>query len=111
MLVIYLCVVSPPGFSQSGMGGTNLPPFQTSMGSALGQSGMGSAMDSQKSSGLFGMESKTTSITSGSSPFKSSEPFSSGGPGIQSMDHTTGIRQRVGCMGYAGQQRRVESGE
>ncbi|XP_062284721.1 microtubule-associated protein 4-like [Scomber scombrus] len=77
------------GFSQSGMGGTNLPPFQTSMGSALGQSGMGSAMDSQKSSGLFGMESKTTSITSGSSPFKSSEPFSSGGPGIQSMDHTT----------------------
>ncbi|XP_042283898.1 microtubule-associated protein 4 isoform X3 [Thunnus maccoyii] len=80
------------GFSQSGIGGTmgsSLPPFQTSMGSALGQSGMGSAMDAQKSSSPFGSEPKTTSNTSGSSPFKPSEPFSSGGPGIHSMDHTT----------------------
>ncbi|XP_029309003.1 microtubule-associated protein 4-like isoform X2 [Cottoperca gobio] len=76
------------GFSQSGMGGTmgsSLPPFQTSMGSALGQTGMGSAMDTQKSSGMFGAENKSTS---GSSPFKTSDLFSSGGPGIHSMDHS-----------------------
>lgn len=105
LLVTYLCVVPPSGFSQSGMGGTtgsSLPPFQTSMGSALGQSGMGSAMDTQKSSGLFGSEPKTTSNTSGISPFKPSDQFSSGGQGIHSMDHTTGIRKGVGCMCYAG---------
>nr|XP_029132495.1 microtubule-associated protein 4-like isoform X3 [Labrus bergylta] len=80
------------GFSQSGMGGTmgtGLPPFQTSMGSTLGQTGMGSAMDTQKSSGLFGMENKNTSNTGGSSPFKTSDLFSSGGQGILSMDHST----------------------
>ncbi|KAM7378783.1 hypothetical protein PAMP_004381 [Pampus punctatissimus] len=80
------------GFSQSGTGGTvgsNLPPFQTSVGSALGQSGMGSTMDTQKSSGQFGSEPKSTSNTSGASPFKPSDPLSSGGPGIHSMDHTT----------------------
>uniref|UniRef100_UPI0037E8D77D microtubule-associated protein tau-like isoform X1 n=1 Tax=Semicossyphus pulcher TaxID=241346 RepID=UPI0037E8D77D len=80
------------GFSQSGMGGTvgsGLPPFQTTMGSALGQTGMGPATDTQKSSGLFGVENKTTSNTSGSSPFKTSDLFSSGGPGILSMDQST----------------------
>ncbi|KAM6989743.1 uncharacterized protein LKV04_009336 isoform 1-T1 [Tautogolabrus adspersus] len=80
------------GFSQSGMGGTTgtgLPPFQTSMGSTLGQTGMGSAMDTQKSSGLFGMENKNTSNTGGSSPFKTSDLFSSGGQGILSMDQST----------------------
>ncbi|XP_039670850.1 microtubule-associated protein 4 isoform X4 [Perca fluviatilis] len=73
------------GFSQSGMGGTtgsSLPPFQTSMSSTVGQTGMGSAMDTQKSSGVFGAENKTTSNTSGSNL------FSSGGPGIHSMDHS-----------------------
>ncbi|XP_041848060.1 microtubule-associated protein 4 [Melanotaenia boesemani] len=76
------------GFSQSGMGGTmgsSLPPFQTSMSSVLGQTGMSAAMDTQKSSGLFGVENKTTS---GSSPFKTSDPFSLSGPGFQSMDHS-----------------------
>ncbi|XP_068557772.1 microtubule-associated protein 4-like isoform X2 [Cebidichthys violaceus] len=80
------------GFSQSGMGGTmgsGLPPFQTSMSTALGQTGMGSAMDAQKSSGLFGVDNKTTSNTGGSSPFKTGDLFSSGGPGIHSMDHST----------------------
>ncbi|TDH06066.1 hypothetical protein EPR50_G00130720 [Perca flavescens] len=73
------------GFSQSGMRGTtgsSLPPFQTSMSSTVGQTGMGSAMDTQKSSGVFGAENKTTSNTSGSNL------FSSGGPGIHSMDHS-----------------------
>ncbi|XP_030260041.1 microtubule-associated protein 4 isoform X1 [Sparus aurata] len=80
------------GFSQSGMGGTmgsSMPPFQTSMSSTLGQTGIVSAMDTQKSSGLFGMENKTTSNTSGSSPFKTGDMFSSGGPGIHSLDHST----------------------
>ncbi|KAM8728575.1 uncharacterized protein map4l isoform 4-T4 [Acanthopagrus schlegelii] len=80
------------GFSQSGMGGTmgsSMPPFQTSMSSTLGQTGIVSAMDTQKSSGLFGMDNKTTSNTSGSSPFKTSDMFSSGGPGIHSLDHST----------------------
>ncbi|XP_076600827.1 uncharacterized protein LOC143329053 isoform X7 [Chaetodon auriga] len=80
------------GFSQSGMGGTvgsSMPPFQTSMSSTLGQTGMGSAVDTQKSSGLFGVENKTTSNTSGSSPFKGNDMFSSGGLGIHSMDHST----------------------
>ncbi|XP_022603804.1 microtubule-associated protein 4-like [Seriola dumerili] len=80
------------GFSQSGTGGTmgsSLPPFQTSMSSPFGQSGIGLTMDTQKSSGLFGVENKTTSNTSGSSPFKTSDPFSSGGPGIHSMDYST----------------------
>uniref|UniRef100_A0A3B5ALJ4 Microtubule-associated protein n=1 Tax=Stegastes partitus TaxID=144197 RepID=A0A3B5ALJ4_9TELE len=70
---VSLCSVSPSGFSQSGMGGTmgsSLPPFQTSMSSALGQTGMSPAMDSQKSSGLFGVENKTATNTSGSSLFK-----------------------------------------
>nr|XP_046263735.1 microtubule-associated protein 4 [Scatophagus argus] len=81
------------GFAQSGMGGTmgsGLPPFQTSMSTTLGQTGVGSAMDTQKTSGLFGMESKTTSNTSGSSPFKNnSDQISSGGPGTHSVDHST----------------------
>lgn len=57
-------------------------------------------MDAQKSSGLFGVENKTATNTSGSSPFKTSDPFSSGGPGIHSMDHSAGIRKAVGCMSY-----------
>ena len=78
--------------------GSSMPPFQTSMSSTLGQTGIVSAMDTQKSSGLFGMDNKTTSNTSGSSPFKTGDMFSSGGPGIHSLDHSTGIRNRVGCM-------------
>jgi len=72
--------------------GSSLPPFQTSMSSTLGQTGMSAAMDTQKSSGLFGVESKTTSNISGSSPCKTSDPFSSGGTGIHSMDHSAGIK-------------------
>ncbi|XP_027138998.1 microtubule-associated protein 4 isoform X7 [Larimichthys crocea] len=80
------------GFSQSGMGGTmgsGLPPFQSSMSSTFGQTGIGSAMDTQKSSGLFAVENKTFSNISGSSPLKTSDVFSSGGPGINSVDHST----------------------
>ncbi|XP_038127676.1 microtubule-associated protein 4 isoform X1 [Cyprinodon tularosa] len=80
------------GFSQTGMGGTMgsaLPPFQSTMTSGLGHTGMSPAMDTQKSSGLFGVENKTTSNMSGSNTFKTSDPFSSGGPGIPSMDHST----------------------
>ncbi|XP_069565885.1 microtubule-associated protein 4 isoform X2 [Brachyistius frenatus] len=79
------------GLSQSGMGGSmgsSLPPFQTSMNPSFGQSGMSPAMDTQKSSGLFGMENKTANSTIGSSPFKTSDPVSSGGPGIHSMGHS-----------------------
>ncbi|XP_047444730.1 microtubule-associated protein 4 isoform X2 [Mugil cephalus] len=79
------------GFSQSGMGGTmgsSLPPFQTSMTSTLGQTGMKPAMDTQKSSSLFGVENKSATNTSGSSPFKTSDPFSSGSPGIHTVDHS-----------------------
>uniref|UniRef100_A0A1A8H774 Microtubule-associated protein n=1 Tax=Nothobranchius korthausae TaxID=1143690 RepID=A0A1A8H774_9TELE len=78
------------GFSQSGMGGTmgsSLPPFQTTMSSNLGQIGMIPAMDAQKSSGLFGVENKTTSSISGSGTMKPSDPFSSA-PGIQFTDHS-----------------------
>ncbi|XP_039999642.1 microtubule-associated protein 4-like [Xiphias gladius] len=80
------------GFAQAGMGGTmgaSLPSSQTSMSSTFGQSGIGSGMDTQKSSGLFGVENITPSNTSGSSPFKTSDPFSSGGPGIYSGDYST----------------------
>lgn len=77
--------------------GSSLPPFQSSMSSTLGQTGMGSAMDTQKSPGSFGVENKTTSNTSGSSPFKHSDLMSSGG---HSMDHSTGIRKRGGCICY-----------
>uniref|UniRef100_A0A3Q2D987 Microtubule associated protein 4 like n=1 Tax=Cyprinodon variegatus TaxID=28743 RepID=A0A3Q2D987_CYPVA len=80
------------GFSQTGMGGTmgsGLPPFQSTMTSGLGHTGMSPAMDTQKSSGLFGVENKTTSNMSGSNTFKTSDPFSSGGPGIPSVDHST----------------------
>lgn len=88
--------------------GSSQPPFQSGMGLALGQTGMGSAMDSQKSSGLFGVENKSTS---GSSPFKPSDPFSLGGLGIPSMDHSAGITKRVGCMCSYLQKGRVETGE
>nr|XP_043878876.1 microtubule-associated protein 4-like isoform X6 [Solea senegalensis] len=80
------------GFSQSALGGTmgsGVPPFQTSMSSnPFSQSGIGSAMDTQKTSGLFGVENKTTTNTSGSSPFKTSDPFSSSGPGIHTTDYS-----------------------
>lgn len=78
--------------------GSGLPPFQSSMSSTFGQTGIGSAMDTQKSSGLFAVENKTFSNISGSSPLKTSDVFSSGGPGINSVDHSTGITKRVGCM-------------
>lgn len=80
--------------------GSSMPPFQSSMSSTLGQTGMGSATDTQKSSGLFGVENKTTSNISGSSPFKGSDMFSSGGPGIHSMDHSAGMTKKLGCMCY-----------
>ncbi|XP_068604921.1 microtubule-associated protein tau-like [Brachionichthys hirsutus] len=73
------------GFSQSGMGGTigsSLPPVQTS---TLGQTGMGSAMDAQKSLGVLGGENKTTT---GGSPFKTNDLITSHGPGIHSTDHS-----------------------
>ncbi|XP_053738461.1 microtubule-associated protein 4-like isoform X3 [Synchiropus splendidus] len=81
------------GFSQSGVTGpqsgiggpTSLPPFQTSMSPNLSQPAGGKPMDAQKGSGLFGSEPKTSINTS---PFKVSDPFSTGGPGFQSMDHT-----------------------
>lgn len=73
--------------------GSSLPPFQTSMSSSLGQAGMGSALDAQKSTGLFGIDNKNTSISSGGSPFKNNDLISSGGPGVP-MDHSTGIRER-----------------
>lgn len=73
--------------------GSTLPPFQTSMmSSSLPQAGMGSALDAPKSTGLFGLDNKNTSISSGSSPFKNNDLISSGGPGIP-MDHSTGIRK------------------
>lgn len=77
--VMYLCVVLPSGFSQSGVGGTlgsSLPPFQTSMSSALGQTGMGPALDTQKSAGTV----------------RNSDGVSSGGPRIHSQDHSAGIK-------------------
>ncbi|XP_008332922.1 microtubule-associated protein tau isoform X4 [Cynoglossus semilaevis] len=74
------------GFPQSMLGGTvgtGLPPFQTAVGTnPFGQTGTGSALEVQKSSGLFGVENKTTTNTSGGSPFKTSSP------GFQSMDYT-----------------------
>ncbi|XP_061551255.1 microtubule-associated protein 4 isoform X5 [Phycodurus eques] len=79
------------GFSQSGMSGnmgSSLPPFQTNVNSSLGQMGMGKAMDTQKTSGLFGSEAQNISITSGNNPFKPSDPFSSGAPGIHSLDRS-----------------------
>ncbi|XP_037131880.1 microtubule-associated protein 4-like isoform X1 [Syngnathus acus] len=71
------------GFSQSVMSG--MPPFQTNVNSSLGQMGMGKSTDTQKTSGLFGSEPQNISNTSGNNPFKSNDPFSSGGPGIQSL--------------------------
>ncbi|XP_028327979.1 microtubule-associated protein 4-like isoform X5 [Gouania willdenowi] len=82
------------GFSQSGIGGpvgSGLPPFQTSMTPTLGQTGltgMAPVMEPQKTSALFGVENNGTTNTSGSSPFKSSDVFSTGGPGLPSMDHS-----------------------
>lgn len=95
MNILYHCVVSSLGFSQSGVGGTlgsSLPPFQTSMSPSLGQMGTGPAMDTQKGSGPFGVENKTMSSTSGSSTVKSSDVVSSGGPGTLTQDHPPGIK-------------------
>ncbi|XP_078790244.1 uncharacterized protein map4l isoform X6 [Oryzias latipes] len=79
------------GLSQSGIGGTmgaGLPPFQTSMSAALGQTGMSPAMDTQKSSGLFGGENLTPRNISGTSPLKGSDMFSPAGLGIHPMDQS-----------------------
>ncbi|XP_077412038.1 uncharacterized protein LOC144042874 isoform X2 [Vanacampus margaritifer] len=79
------------GFSQSGMSGnmgSSMPPFGTNVNSTLGQMGMGKATDSQKTSGLFGSEPQKVNITSGNNPFKPSDPFSSGAPGIHSSDRS-----------------------
>lgn len=96
---MYLCTVSPSGFSQPGVGGTlgsSLPPLQTSMSSALGQTGMDPPLDTQKSSGLFGVENKTPGSTTGSSSVRTYDVVSSGGPGIHSQDHSAGINS--GCV-------------
>ncbi|XP_077392843.1 uncharacterized protein LOC144030407 isoform X5 [Festucalex cinctus] len=79
------------GFSQSGMSGnigSSMPPFQTNANSTLGPMGMGKATDAQKTSGLFGSEPQNINITSGTNPFKPSDPFSSGAPGIHSLDRS-----------------------
>lgn len=93
--VMFLCVVPPSGFSQSGVGGTlgsSLPPFQTSMSSTLGQTGMAPPLETHKSSGLFGVESKSPGSTTGSSTVRNSDVVSSGGPGIHPQDHPAGIK-------------------
>lgn len=77
--------------------GSSLPPFQTSMSSTLGQTGIGPAMDTQKSSGLFGVDNKTPGSTSGSGTVKNSDVISSGGPGIHTLDHSAGITS-CGCV-------------
>ena len=95
--LLYLCIVPPSGFSQSGAGGmlgSSLPPFQTSMSSAAGQTGTGPALDSQK---LLGVDNKGPGSTSGSSTVRSSDVVSSGGPGTHSQDHPAGIRS-CGCV-------------
>ncbi|XP_024129109.1 microtubule-associated protein 4 isoform X2 [Oryzias melastigma] len=79
------------GLSQSGIGGTmgsGLPPFQTSMSAALGQTGMNPAMDTQKSSSLFGGETLPPRNISGTSPLKGSDVFSPAGLGIHPMDQS-----------------------
>ncbi|XP_077470926.1 uncharacterized protein LOC144085483 [Stigmatopora argus] len=79
------------GFSQSGMSGnvgSSMPPIQTNVNSNLSQMGLGKATDAQKSSSLFGSEPHIISNTSGNNPFKPSDPFSSGGPGIQPLDRS-----------------------
>ncbi|XP_061926055.1 microtubule-associated protein 4-like isoform X2 [Entelurus aequoreus] len=78
------------GFPSSGMSGTigssMPPPFQTGVNSALG--GLGKALDTQKTCGLVGSEPQNISNTSGNNPFKTSDPFSSGAPGNQSLTHS-----------------------
>ncbi|RVE62004.1 hypothetical protein OJAV_G00173050 [Oryzias javanicus] len=79
------------GLSQSGIGGTmgsGLPPFQTSMSAALGQTGMSPAMDTQKSSSLFGGDTLPPRNISGTSPLKGSDVFSPAGLGIHPMDQS-----------------------
>ncbi|XP_061695624.1 microtubule-associated protein 4-like [Syngnathoides biaculeatus] len=79
------------GFSQSAMSGnmgSTIPPFQTNVNSTLGQMGMGKPADTQKTSGPFGPEPQNISITSGNNPFKPSDPFPSGGPGVHSLDRS-----------------------
>lgn len=79
--------------------GSSLPPFQSSMSATLSQTGMGTAMETQKTTGLLGMENKTTSNTSGSNPVKNIDLMSSGSPGMQPMDHTAGIKSMDGWHG------------
>ncbi|XP_061746100.1 uncharacterized protein LOC133544887 [Nerophis ophidion] len=78
------------GFPSSGMSGTigssMPPPFQTGVNSALG--GLGKALDTQKTAGLVSSEPQNISNTSGNNPFKTSDPFSSGAPGNQSLTHS-----------------------
>lgn len=77
--------------------GSSMPPFQSSMSSTLGQTGIGSAMDPQKRASLFSMENKTTSNSNGSSAIKNNDLIVSGGPGNHSMDHSTGIKSFCTC--------------
>ncbi|XP_051943690.1 microtubule-associated protein 4 isoform X2 [Hippocampus zosterae] len=79
------------GFSQSGMSGnagSSLPPFQTNVHSTLGQVGMAKPADAQKTTGLLASEPQNVSLPCGINPFKPNEPFSSGGPGIHSLDRS-----------------------
>ncbi|XP_061926057.1 microtubule-associated protein 4-like isoform X4 [Entelurus aequoreus] len=82
------------GFPSSGMSGTigssMPPPFQTGVNSALG--GLGKALDTQKTCGLVGSEPQNISNTSGNNPFKTSDPFSSGAPGNQSLTHSPAVK-------------------
>ncbi|XP_078790243.1 uncharacterized protein map4l isoform X2 [Oryzias latipes] len=79
---------SVPDSFLGGTMGAGLPPFQTSMSAALGQTGMSPAMDTQKSSGLFGGENLTPRNISGTSPLKGSDMFSPAGLGIHPMDQS-----------------------
>lgn len=80
--------------------GAGLPPFQTSMSAALGQTGMSPAMDTQKSSGLFGGENLTPRNISGTSPLKGSDMFSPAGLGIHPMDQSAGITKYWGWRNW-----------
>nr|XP_057922050.1 microtubule-associated protein 4-like isoform X6 [Doryrhamphus excisus] len=79
------------GFPPSGLSGTTgsgMPPFQSGVNATLGQSGMGKALDSQKGLGLIGSDPQSISNPGGNNPFKTSEPFSSGGTGIHTLEHS-----------------------
>uniref|UniRef100_A0A672JMQ8 Microtubule-associated protein n=1 Tax=Salarias fasciatus TaxID=181472 RepID=A0A672JMQ8_SALFA len=130
LLIIYLFVFlffvvvffMSSGFSQSGMGGTmgsGLPPFQTSMTPSLGQTGMTGMMgmtgmtgkspatDTQKSSGLFGVENKTSTNTSGNSPFKIK---SDNKDKLEKTDLLTGKTEKIDTSDKKEEQQKKDNG-